>query len=296
MRYGAEILMIFKNNNFIRLFIGLNILLFSFFVEGKEFDYKFHWLYVPVAKLSINFNEFFDTDNERNHPEIKFQLSTKGPLKLIRNYQSTITKKFNKKGEWDYHLIGIDRGKPEEKLISYSSTSYPIVHTFIDDEGAEPLKIHELKDLWLIDPVSVLLKTIQRLNESKACSNEFFVFDGKRKYKVTVEHVDNENLSADRFSTFSGSAVHCQLKLISGTLFKKNKSAYLEEVGGPTSGLTIGPTEGTKYRAFHNNQWPFNGEERVIDIWFSSEKKYIPVKFAITTPLGGIIGRVVSNQ
>ena len=33
MRYGAEIHMIFKNNNFIRLCIGLNILLFSFFVE-----------------------------------------------------------------------------------------------------------------------------------------------------------------------------------------------------------------------------------------------------------------------
>ena len=65
MRYGAEILMIFKNNNFIRLYIGLNILLFSLFVESKEFNYKFHWLYVPVAKLSINFNEPFDADNER---------------------------------------------------------------------------------------------------------------------------------------------------------------------------------------------------------------------------------------
>jgi len=294
MRYGAEILMIFKNNNFIRLYIGLNILLFSLFVESKEFNYKFHWLYVPVAKLSINFNEPFDADNERNHLEIKFQLSTEGPLKLIRNYQSTITKKFNKKGEWDYHLIGIDRGKPEEKLISYSSTSYPIVHTFIDDKGAEPLRDDELKDLRLIDPVSVLLKTIQRLNENKACSNEFFVFDGKRKYKVTVKHVDDENLSRDRLWTFSGPVVHCQMKLFSAKLFKRNKSAYLEEIGGPTTDLPIGgSTADTKYRDLDNNQWPFNNEERVINIWFANEKEYIPVKFTITTPLGLIIGRVV---
>ena len=295
MRYGIENLMIFKNYNFIRLYIGLNILLFSFFVEGKEFDYKFHWLYVPVAKLSINFNEFFDTDNERNHPEIKFQLSTEGPLKLIRNYQSIITKRFNQKDEWDYHLIGIDRGKPEEKLISYSSTSYPIVHTFIDDEGAEPLKTDELKDLRLIDPVSVLLKTIQRLNENKACSNEFFVFDGKRRYKVTVTHVDNENLPADRLLAYSGPAVHCQIKLFGDKLFEKNKSAFLEEAGDPKTGLPIGPTVDSKYRVFYNNQWPFNGEERVIDVWFSSEKEYMPVKFAITTPFGRIIGRVVSK-
>ena len=80
--------------------------------------------------------------------------------------------------------------------------------------GAEPLKTDELKDLRLIDPASVLLKTIQQLNENKACSNEFLVFDGKRKYKVTVTHVDNENLSVDRFGAFSGSAVHCQIKII----------------------------------------------------------------------------------
>ena len=294
MRYGAKILMIFKINNFIRLYIGLNILLFSLFVESKEFNYKFHWLYVPVAKLSINFNEPFDADNERNHFEKKFQLSTEGPLKLIRNYQSTITKKFNNKGEWDYHLIGIDRGEPEEKLISYSSTSYPIVHTFIDDKGAEPLRDDELKDPRLIDPVSVLLKTVQRLNENKACSNEFFVFDGKRKYKVTVKHVDDENLSRDRLWAFSGPVVHCQMRLFSAKLFKGNKSEYPEEIGGPTTDLPIGgSTENTKYRDLDNNQWPFNNEERVIDIWFSNEKEYVPVKFTITTPLGLIIGRVV---
>ena len=97
MRYGVENLMIFKNNNFIRLYIGLNILLFSFFVEGKEFDYKFHWLFVPVANLSINIDESMATDSPINLLDIKFQLSTEGPLKLLRNYQSTIKKKFSQK-------------------------------------------------------------------------------------------------------------------------------------------------------------------------------------------------------
>ena len=76
----------------IKYYFGLVLLLFSFSSPGEEYKYNFHWWLVPVAKLSINFNEFFDTDNERNHLEIKFQLSTQGPLKLIRNYQSTITK------------------------------------------------------------------------------------------------------------------------------------------------------------------------------------------------------------
>ena len=83
------------------------------------------------------------------------------------------------------------------------------------------------------------------------------------------------------------------MRLFSAKLFKRNKSAYLEEIGGPTTDLPIGPTADTKYRDLDNNQWPFNNEERVIDIWFSNEKEYIPVKFTITTPLGLIIGRVV---
>ena len=283
--------MIFKNNNFIRLYIGLNILLFSFFVEGKEFDYKFHWLFVPVANLSINIDESMATDSPINLLDIKFQLSTEGPLKLLRNYQSTVKRKFSQKDEWNYHLIGIDRGKPEEKLISYSSTNYPVVHTFIDDEGTEPLRDDELKDLRLIDPVSVLINTIERLNESKACSNEFLVFDGKRRYKVTVKHVGNEYLSADRSQAYSGPAVHCQMKLFGDKLFEKNKNTFLEEARDPTTGLPIGPTVDAKYRIFQNKQWPFNGEERVIDIWFSGKKKYMPVKFAIKTPIGRVIGR-----
>ena len=279
-----------------KYYFGLILILFSFSAIGEEFNYHFHWLFVPVAKLSININESMTTESTINLLDTKFQLSTEGPLKLLRNYQSTIRKKFSQKDEWDYHLIGIDRGKPEEKLISYSSTSYPIVHTFIDDEGAEPLKIDELKDLRLIDPVSVLLETIQQLNENKVCSNEFLVFDGKRRYKVTVKHVDNENLPADRLWAYSGPAVHCQMKLFGDNkLFEKNKNEFLEEVGDPATGLPIGPIADAKYRVFYNNQWPFNGEERVIDVWFSSEKENMPVKYAITTPFGRIIGRVVSD-
>ena len=274
-----------------KYYFGLILLLFSFSTAGEEFNYNFHWLFVPVAKLSININEVTTTESAINLLDAKFQLSTEGPLKLLRNYQSTIRKRFSQKNEWDYHLIGIDRGEREEKLISYSSTSYPIVHTFIDDEGAEPLKTVELKDFGLIDPVSVLLNTIQQLNESKACSNEFLVFDGKRRYKVTVKHVGNEYLSADRSQAYSGPAVHCQMKLFGDKLFEKNKNTFLEEARDPTTGLPIGPTVDAKYRIFQNKQWPFNGEERVIDMWFSGKKKYMPVKFAIKTPIGRVIGR-----
>ena len=75
--------------------------------------------------------------------------------------------------------------------------------------------------------------------------------------------------------TYSGPAVHCQMKLFGDKLFEKNKNTFLEEAGDPTTGLPIGPTVDAKYRIFQNKQWPFNGEERVIDIWFSGSEKNI---------------------
>jgi hypothetical protein len=115
VRYGAEILMIFKNNNFVKLYIGLNILLFSLYVESKEFNYKFHWSYIPVAKLSVKFNESLSQDNA-NLYDVEFQIFTQGPLKLLRDYSSEGSLKSNSSESWDYNLYGHDRGELEEKI------------------------------------------------------------------------------------------------------------------------------------------------------------------------------------
>ena len=82
-----------------KYYFGLILLLFSFSTAGEEFNYNFHWLFVPVAKLSININEVTTTESAINLLDAKFQLSTEGPLKLLRNYQSTIKKKFSQKDD-----------------------------------------------------------------------------------------------------------------------------------------------------------------------------------------------------
>ena len=47
------------------------------FIPGEEYKYDFHWLYVPVASLSINSNEPLSMGNGINLSEVKFQLYTK---------------------------------------------------------------------------------------------------------------------------------------------------------------------------------------------------------------------------
>ena len=157
---GVEIIMITKKNNFLSSYIGLTILFLPLLVESKEFDYEFHWLLAPVARLSINFNESSTLYNKINQYEVKFLLSTEGPLKLYRNYSSQVTIKKNDDMSWDYFLFGQDRGQPEEKQITYLIGKAPIIKKFIDDNGVSPIIVNSIIDKYAMDPFSVLLKTI----------------------------------------------------------------------------------------------------------------------------------------
>jgi len=252
--------MIIKSN-FIRLYIGLSILLCSFFVESKEFDYKFHWLSIPVGKLSINFNESLSIKRGINHSDIIFQLSTQGPLKLYRNYSSEGSIKNNTTASWDYYLFGQDRGQPEEKFITYFFEKEPIIKTFIDDTGVLSIAIDPYLDKGAIDPFSVLFKTIEQLTFEQQCNNEYSVMDGKRRYKVRVELFEKEINSSEVKIGLDDIVYNCKFTL--SEVEKENK------------------------------KWPFNKNERSMSVWFSNNLDFKPIRFQVKTPIGKIIGRYV---
>ena len=256
--------MIIKNN-FIRLFFGLNILLLSLVVESKEFDYKFHWLSLPVARLSINSNESLSTSSKNNRSDINFQLSTQGPLKLYRNYSSEGSIKNNTATSWDYYLFGQDRGKPEEKLIRYFYDDSPKIKKFVDDNGISPISVSSSLDKGAIDPFSILLKTMQQLSIEQKCNNTYLIMDGKRRFRAKLTFIGNEYLDAYKQKGFEGNTYHCQLSVLSNE--------------GKTTGVI-------------KNHWPFDGNDKVVDIWFSEDLDYLPVKFQLKAPLGKIIGKI----
>ena len=250
-------------NNFIGLCIGLNILFLSFFVESKEFDYKFHWLSLPVAKLSINFNESLPADSKINRTDINFQLSTQGLLKLYRDYSSEGSIKNTNTNSWDYYLFGQDRGQPEEKLIRYFYDEPPKIKIFIDDSDVSPISVSSLLDKSAIDPFSVLFRTIEQLKSQQRCQNEYNVMDGKRRYKIIVELInDIEDLEKDKNNN-KDIIFYCKFTF----------SELQEE----------------------KNKWPFNRKDRYLDIWFSSDLNYKPVRFFSKTPIGSVVGQYISE-
>jgi hypothetical protein len=224
-------------------------------------------LYVPVARLSIITNNSIPTSNKFNFSEINFQLVTKGPLKLYRNYSSKGYIKKNNNTSWEYYLSGKDRGQPEEKLITYHSSDVPYIEKFIDDMGVDPILVDPLKDVGAVDPFTVLTNTIHQLRNEKNCKDIFFVMDGKRRSEVKLLFIGKTDSSLSK-TRLNGDIYHCQFKLSNKKTEELNKT---------------------------KKQWPFKEKDKSIDVWFSERLNFIPVKFEFQGPFGKIKGILASK-
>lgn len=241
---------------FIRVSLALIVTTFSLSSHAGVITYNFDYLKLPVAKLSIDFNE-----EEYTKSDIFFSIETKGPLAIYREYFSEGHLKYQHDGSWFYSISGSDRGQPEDKLIIFSMTREPVIKKFIDDEGVSPISISKEQDRGAIDPFSVIVRTISNLEKGKNCHGDFLVIDGKRRYKVNMKNIGSSLPIIDK-NLATGKISHCRLAVLNS----ENKS--------------------NKYRI-----WPFSKQNIFIDLWFSHEKKYLPIRIRVKTPIGSIIGR-----
>ena len=239
-------------------YIFLFLILFSPLLSADNLIFDFRWLNISVAKFVLS-----DNIISRNSENTEFKITTKGPLKLYRNYSSSGYIKKTNDYNWEYYLSGIDRGIPEEKQIFYFAEDYPIIKKFVDDDGYPEILIDKVADIGVIDPFTVLLNTLANISKNKNCDSIYSVMDGKRRYKINVKL-----LNIDQINNYN-QLYHCRF--------------YLYEVHSQLLNVT------------KKNKWPFKKNDknkRFIDIWFSGSSTVIPERFEIHTPIGKIIGKI----
>ena len=90
-----------------------------------------------------------------------------------------------------------------------------------DIEGALPDSLPE----GIVDPLSLALAASRALEESGRCDQTVPVFDGRRRYDLTLKHIDEATLPPSEYSVYHGPAVRCSfsMKRISG--FRKSWSS-----------------------------------------------------------------------
>lgn len=238
------------------------VLLNSSLIAQESIDYRFHWFSIPVAKLSFTFDQSISSSKR-----VDFDISTEGPLKLYRNYTSKGYINKSNKDYWHYYLRGYDRGQPEKKSIYYFYDKEPVINEFIDDQGTKPIKIDPILDRNTIDPFSVLIETIKQLNQKQKCSKALSIMDGKRRYWVSLNDVDDLSLNSKISLRSAGNIYQCEIIVHTSQEPDKNTS---------------------------RNIWPFNNGQKVINIWFSEDLNYRPVRIQVQTPIGKIIGNIIN--
>jgi hypothetical protein len=238
-----------------RSFIYIFFLIFSFDCLADKYRYKFNWLNIPVSTMDMTIHN--GTLITSNGALIEFSIELLGPLNLFRQYQSNVIINYDDVG-WDYFLNGIDRGQTEVKKIYYRNDDLPSVKIFIDDKD----KIaKESKNRGAIDPFTFFLRSIERLKIDRSCDNDAIIFDGKRSYRAQILTISNEEIDLTQ----------CRFIMYTGT--KPNSDNVSEK----------------------RNNWPFNKNERYMDVWYSRKIDYIPIKFTLNTPIGKIIGNIIEE-
>ena len=76
-----------------------------------------------------------------------------------------------------------------------------------------------------VDPLSLAIAASRALEESGRCDQTVPVFDGRRRYDLTLTHIDAATLPPSEYSVYHGPAVRCSfsMKRISG--FRKSWSS-----------------------------------------------------------------------
>ena len=83
-------------------------------------------------------------------------------------------------------------------------------------------------EIGTIDPLSVIAGLSEAMTQGEACSGEFQVFDGRRRYDLIVTDKGLQRFEANDYSIFQGEARACgiEYRLLGGD--RKEKSKYVK--------------------------------------------------------------------
>lgn len=117
------------------------------------------------------------------------------------------------------------------------------------------------------DPFTVLLSTLDKLEQGERCEAEARVWDGRRLYDLKIEHIGRAELMPDRPWAYSGSAIGCS--------------------------LTYTPIGGFR----RESEWKDRQDEirRIIWVGRHANEKMVPVRIELSAPIGKFVGRLYAE-
>lgn len=236
----------------------------AFGFDGQPLQYRVDWGPLQVAQFELT---LFSGDGVRS---VNAEVESRGVSRLFGSFQSSLEilhadgfRLLNGRSTWDEGL--------SELTVSWTDPDAPPV---VDLFRSKPRKsalspVPPESTLNTVDPFVPVFDISERLNHNGRCEGAYRIFDGIRRYDLTLRDAGDQALVGDSAAEFSGPVHLCQLDL--------------SRIGGfSTEGRLFQFEESELRRTLFFGQIP--GRSRT---------HWIPVRFEIESPLATVVAQVV---
>lgn len=162
-------------------------------------NFKWRGLTVATMKFSVSIPTVEEPGISDGREDASFEPlvlielvgQTRGPLRWFEDYQATVRYvQMDSQGLVNaFTLAGTDNGQPERRHIVFDANRLPEVQLFDDSTASQALAPQAD---WLgntINPLEVLKKMLLAAARQKSCEADFWGYDGKRRYRLTLRNV-----------------------------------------------------------------------------------------------------------
>ena len=197
------------------LILVLNIGTFSI-VNANEltktnFYYDIQWGHITVGNINVRL------EKKNRGVKLRVKSQSEGALSILYDYQSDLVASSYKQGKiWKGNSYMVNSFFRSQRY--YSKVFWDKKTGKLDFDIKPPLdleKVYDVPKLSLtnvVDPITAMLKVLEKINRKESCEDKLGIFDGRRRYNLSTKELKKEYLTNDRPRSFKGHTIVCGLK------------------------------------------------------------------------------------
>ena len=181
----------------------------SVHAEELSFGYQLAWGHLKLADAEVSYRE------SGSHYHLVSSGRTSGFLELFFSWQGRAETKGLLQEDGRRPLVHRHEGTWEEKSrwtqVDWNGTAVPKTEAEPPPDLEVVTPVPDASVAGTSDPFTVLLSVLDSLAATGRCDAEAKIWDGRRRYDLSVTHLGEETLTADRPWAYEGDAVACAL-------------------------------------------------------------------------------------
>ncbi len=194
------------------VFLSLFASFLTFPAQAVQVEHNFTVILGPFNASDTKFTYKIDKKNYAIQSEVKTAgfFHTVYPFKAV--YSTTGKLKNNEFETTSYKYESQSRFNKRTKELVYNNQGQPIYRLSSKNDKTKKVEITpDINNKDTTDLQTVFAKLAKQYNEFKFCDSRMEVFDGKRRFDVIFKDEGKEDLTANEFSPYQGTAAKCSM-------------------------------------------------------------------------------------